>query len=137
MGGGDNREVLCYRIRYCWVPLSVTDTITHLASQVMIHLTSGLPLTAGFPKKVNLTGFVYKSRAWGPFLTPTSFKPFKHDSGSSPSKCCFTHSNSGCATERFLEMFPFLFPFGSHDNTVGPPSREGRVNAHQLRMWEC
>lgn len=51
MGGGDNREVLCYRTRYCWVLLSVTDTITHLASQVMSHLS--LPLTAGFPKEVN------------------------------------------------------------------------------------
>lgn len=50
-------------------------------SQVMIHLSKGLPLTAGFPKKVNLTGFVYKSRARGPFLTPTPFKPFEHNSG--------------------------------------------------------
>lgn len=80
MGGGDNREVLCYRIRYCWVLLFVTDAITHLASQVMIHLSNGLPLTARFPKKVNLTDFVYKSREWGPFLTTTSFKPFKRDS---------------------------------------------------------
>lgn len=109
------------------------------ASQVMIHLSKGLPLTAVFPKKVNLTSFVYKSRDWGPFSTPTSFKPFEHDLR----ECGFSDSSSGCATECVLEMFLFLFPFGPHEQLKpqrhgrSAPGEKRRVNVHQLRMWEC
>lgn len=123
VGGADNGAVFSYRIHYCWVLLSVTETITHLTSRVgcfaSVRFCLSLPC---------LPSFVDKS--CGLFLPASSLKSYHRKWRSPPSRCCLRIHIPIVPWDVFWRCFCFFFhsvlkSSWCSDDTGCLPSRRG------------